>query len=105
MRAGNLRHRITFQRPVKSRDAMGAEILSWTHVGHSSAEVLDIGGREFFSNREDKSEIIVKITIRYRADIGVEWRVIHGARTYNIEHLTNLQGRNHTLELRCSEVI
>ncbi len=103
--AGRLRHRVTLQQPLKSQDATGAEVLSWSTVTTVWAEVLELRGREYLAEREVHSDVTAKIRIRYRADVTVEWHVLFGTHTYDVTHAVDLMGRRRELELMCSEVV
>ena len=104
MRAGKLRHRVMLQEPIKAQNDVGEQEIVWRDIKEVPAEVLELRGREYLSAREAHSELTTKIRIRHRTDVTVEWRVTHGTRAYNVEHVVDPTGRRRELELLCSEV-
>jgi len=104
MRSGNLRHRITLQRPVKSQSTSGAESISWATVAQVWAQVLTLRGKEYLTHQELHSKVDAKIIIRYRSDITNQWRITSGSHTYQIEHVVDLMGRTRELEIMVSEI-
>lgn len=84
MRAGQLRHQITIQRPVETQDAAGGVVTSWVDVASPRAEVVGLAGREYFAAQGVHSEITTKIRIRYRAGLSATMRALHGATVYEI---------------------
>jgi len=105
MRSGKLRHRVTLQAPTNEQDATGSEVITYpTDTVSVWAEVLELRGREYISAREQHSELTTKIRIRYREDIGVLWRAVHGTRVYDVIHVVDLMGKRRELELMCAEI-
>lgn len=84
--AGRLRHRITLQQPVPSRDETTGEVIEvWLAVDDVWASIEPISAREFIQSAALQAEVVARITIRYRADILPTWRIVHGTKTYKIE--------------------
>lgn len=105
MQAGKLRHRVTLQERVKSRDAdSGAVIWSWQTVTSLRAEVVDLSAREFVAARAEQGKITTRITIRFRGDITRSHRLLFEGKIYNIEGiLADPKSRREYLTLPCSE--
>lgn len=82
--AGQLRHRVTLQSKVTTRDANGAPIVAWQDVATVWAMVLPASGREFVAAQAAQSEVTGKIVIRYRADVDATMRVVHDSKNFNI---------------------
>jgi SPP1 family predicted phage head-tail adaptor len=85
--AGRLRHRITLQSKETTRDVMGGEIITWVDVATVWAEVAALSGRALIAAQQAQSEITTRITLRYRADIKPDWRILHNGTTYTINAL------------------
>lgn len=105
MKIGKLRHRITIQQYLASRDSFGDEIQTWVDMLRSWAAVEPVTGKEFFASQELNAEISVKITMRYRPCIQPEMRVTFGARVFEILAVLNNEERNKRLILLCKEVL
>ncbi|MFL1495503.1 phage head closure protein [Pseudomonas antarctica] len=87
MRAGDLRHRIRFQKLVSGMDPETMEPIeaSWVDVATLWAAVNPLSGREFIQAKAAQSEEVGRIVIRYRSDIKAAMRGIEGDRVYNIQ--------------------
>ena len=105
MRAGRLRHRVTLQRKVVTRDAYGGEVITWTDVATVWAAVEPLRGRELEAAAQAGAELSARIVMRYRSDVVPEWRVAWDGHVYDIEAVVDVDGRHRTLELRCREVL
>lgn len=106
MRAGDLRHRITFQSRSATRDALGGQSLTWNDVASVWADVAPLSGRELLSAQANKSDVSSMITIRWQAQFAdpaaiATWRIVYGARIFNIHASIDVDERHKTIELSC----
>ncbi len=90
--AGRLRHRVWIQNRVETQDQSTGEIkYTWQSITTKqiAAEVAPLSAKEFLASAALQSEIIARITIRWRADVTAKMRVLHTVRGvdryYNIE--------------------
>jgi len=104
MQAGRLRRRVTIQRKTVTRDSFGAETITWQEVATVWASVEPLRGREFLESRRAEAEVTTRITIRYRAGITPEMRVVHGDDAYNIVSVIEPESRLRALVLMCRRV-
>ncbi len=106
MRAGTLRNIVTVQAPGGARDAVGDVVTSWTDVANVPASIEPLTGREAMIAAQKQSSTTHRITIRYSSDVAAlaaSWRILWGARAFDITERRNLDERNRTLELICTE--
>jgi len=86
MQAGKLKHYVDLQEHVAHQDPQFGDItFTWETRASVWAEVAPLSGREFIAAAVLQSEIQVRITIRYRADITNEWRILFRDKIYNIQ--------------------
>jgi len=104
MNVGRLRHRIILQSKTLTRDAYGGETITWVDLATVWAECLPLSGREFLAARAEVAESLLKIRIRWRADVSTGNRVVWDGRTYDIEAALDTGGRREELMLMCKEV-
>lgn len=87
MRAGNLRHRITIERPAPSRDESGSESTVWEPYATVWGSIEPMTGREGDGAVQILASLDTTITIRWspRVDaVTAKWRVRHGGVTYDV---------------------
>jgi SPP1 family predicted phage head-tail adaptor len=105
MRAGRLRHRITIQQPVITRDGTGESLETWGAFAVVWAAVEPLRGREMFAAQEMHSEITTRIRLRYLAGIDTTMRVLFEGRTFLIVHPPiDPEMRHVEMQLMCKEI-
>jgi SPP1 family predicted phage head-tail adaptor len=67
IRAGELRHRVTFLRRVPGQDDMGQPNTAFAPLFVADASVNPINGREYFSAGHYVNDVDTEIRIRYGA--------------------------------------
>ncbi|BBE50898.1 Head-tail adaptor [Ferriphaselus amnicola] len=102
--AGRLDRRITLQQKTAARGALGGHQEVWSNLATVWAEVRDLSGREIFNAKAVGSAATRVATIRYRADVKADHRVLlaNGIKL-RIEWLRRIE-RHETLELYCLEI-
>lgn len=108
--AGELRHRITFQRFNSRRDALGTPQYhkdeNWTDVATVWAKVQEITSGEFYRAEQSDSYITHNIKIRYRTDLAAEMRVRWGARVFRIvSPPIDLTGSSQWMQIKAQELV
>lgn len=104
MQAGGLREQVTLQRKVVTRDAYGAEVITWIEIATVWAKVEPLRGREFLEQRRDGNEVTTRITLRYRSDLEPIHRAVHRSTAYDIQSVIHKETRFRELELMCLAV-
>lgn len=105
MRAGDLRHRITIQRPEYTQDPVTGEVTaSWVEVAKTWASIESLSARDFIAAAANQSKVSARIVIRYRTCIDSTMRILHREKIYNIEGVLadKVSGLEY-LTLPCSE--
>lgn len=90
MKAGDLRHRITIQRPAWSTDAKGNRVKKWADVASCRASMADVSGRDFYAAQAYQAQDTVTFGIRWRDSIDRECRIVHAGQIYQIEQINHL---------------
>lgn len=87
MRAGRLRHRITFQAPAEVQDPESGEMLpGWQTVWEKvPAEVSALSARDLIAAQAGQSEASGRVVIRYRPGVVPTMRIIHRGEVYEIQ--------------------
>lgn len=103
MKIGKLRHRVTLQECIASRDSFGAEVLTWVDIATVWASVSPISGKEYFAAHQINAEVTTKITMRHRPDILPNMRAAFQNCLFDIVSVINPEEKNIALILMCKE--
>jgi len=84
--AGKLRHRIAIERKVETRDATTGEFTyTWANVCcNVPAAIEPLSAREFIASQTPNSEVVARITIRFKSGLDASMRIRRGTTIYNI---------------------
>ena len=109
MRAGELRHKITFQQLTVANDTWGKSVPTWTDQVTTRAAIWPMKSVERIESMKLDNEVTHKIRIRYRTGITAKMRVKfvkdNSTRYFNIRSIINADERNIYLELMATEEI
>ena len=100
---GKLRHRITLQNYVASKNSFGEERKVWSDFAKVSASVDPLSGKELFAAQQLHAESTIQIIIRYVGGINTKMRVLFKSKEYDILHISNKEERNVAQYLLCKE--
>lgn len=103
MQAGKLRHRVTIQQLVGTRDVDGAVVPTWQNVKTVWGAVEPLRGREFVEAAQLQEEITTRVRIRYRSGIVPAMRVLWGGFIYDIRAVVHVETRFREMHLMCVE--
>jgi SPP1 family predicted phage head-tail adaptor len=108
MRAGDLRHRVTFQSRSMAADSFGGQSPVWTDVATVSADISPLSGRELVAAQSVNVEISHMVTIRYQQQFAgpkavAAMRIVYGDRIFNIHASIDPDERHKSIQLTCSE--
>lgn len=101
MQAGRLSERITIQAKSVSRDAYGAQTVTWTTHATAWAQAEPLAGREYVAVRAAQADLSIRFRLRYVAGVTPAMRVSWNGATYDIVAAINVDARNTELELLC----
>ena len=104
MKAGKLRHRITFQRPATQKDRLGGYPGDWIDVATVWAQVSPVSGKEYLTQVRETT-VSHKVYCRYRAGINPRMQIKFGSRTFRIISVLNWDERNEGLTIMCEELV
>jgi SPP1 family predicted phage head-tail adaptor len=104
MQAGDLDRRVDLQKKVITRTSTGAEEWSWVSQRIVWASILPIRGREYMTADHLRSDIEVRIVMRYQRDLSVAstWRAVSENLVYSIKSIIQFRSDRKRLELMCT---
>lgn len=105
---GQYRHVVMFQTPTTVPDGDGGTTETWAdltppwHVDLQPASVRDLERRTAGTIVASATHVIIG---RYRADVGIDDRMLFEGRTFRISGVKNVEERNITMELFAVETV
>lgn len=105
MRIGDLRHRVTLQRPTEGVDELGNPTTVWQDVATVWASVEPLRGQRQLVAQQAFGLVTYRIRMRYRRDVSVSWRVIWDGRVLEARAALDVEGRHRELEVMAVEVV
>ncbi len=102
---GQLTEKVVIQQDAGAENALGTRVPFWADVATVWAMCRDVSSQERFVGQMLQGERTAQVTIRYRSDVKVAWRVKWGARLLDIQGIEDPQGDRRWLILTCSEVV
>jgi len=105
MRAGSLRHKITFQQLTVANDTWGHSAETWTDQVTTYAALWTLRGTERMESLKLDNEITHKIRVRYKRDLNPKMRIKFGERYFNILSMIDPDERHIYYEIMASEEI
>jgi SPP1 family predicted phage head-tail adaptor len=103
MRAGELRHSITIEKPTYEQNAYGEQSASWAVHGTDWAKIELAGGSETSVAEGITTKYSYKITIRYRDDLKPSYRILYGSRILSINSIADIGGRSRATLISATE--
>jgi len=110
-----LRHIVTIQTPVETQDGYGSPTVRWQDVASGVWASIDpLRGREYFAAKQIQAEAEVRIWMRYRTDLSVKMKIVHGPTCvcsiatrdeYLIESIINVNERNREMQIMCTRFV
>ena len=105
MRAGELRHRLTFKGPTHTSDGQGGITETWGSAFTVWGAFGPLTGKEFYDSQLVNSEITGKVKIRHRDDIDPTMQIYFGTRVFEILSILNPEERDRELNIKVKEMV
>ena len=104
MRAGWLRHRVTIQEKVITRDVYGEEDFTWENTRTVWASVEPARGREFLQAQTEQVTYDTTVRMRYGTTITPENRIVWNDQYYDVRSVVSVLEKGKELEVQCLRV-
>ena len=96
-----MRFQVELQKPTNTKDSGGGLTEAWTTQANLWADIKQIRGAEGYRQGQVQEKTTHAVTIRYRRDIGTNYRIVYDTDNYNIKTIQNLDSRNRFMVLEC----
>ncbi|EXF45266.1 head-tail adaptor [Pseudomonas sp. BAY1663] len=89
LKAGRLRHRVDIQARQDVQDPDTGDVTpTWVTVWPNvPAAIEPLSAREFIAAQAVQSQVVARITMRYREGLDASMRILHKSTVYNIAGL------------------
>ena len=101
IKAGDLRHPVTLQRPTYTTNDKGRRIQQWQDVATVMSSIAEVSGREFYQAQAYHAEDTVTFTVRDRQDVTAQWRLVRHGTPYDILEVNHLGHMGDFMRLKC----
>lgn len=98
--AGELRHKITVQKPTGTTDSEGRPSNQYVEEFTAMAAIRDVSGREFYEAAAHQLENIVTFTLRWRDGLRNDMRILYGGTYYEIVQINHYGYRRQWMQIK-----
>jgi len=105
MRAGNLRHKITIEKPTYNTNDFGEEENSYQMFQETFASVEQFSIKEAFFSSHIIEVSTKKFRIRYVSGLEMDMRIKFNGKYFDIKEIVNPYERNRELIIAASEIL
>lgn len=102
--AGHRDKLVMIQQKIETRGTDYSDVqTTWADFRPVYAALEPLSGREYFLNREQQTDVTVRITTDYVQGVTNKMRITYRDKIYQIVSAINLNEQNEELELMCSD--
>jgi SPP1 family predicted phage head-tail adaptor len=106
--ASRMKHLVVLQKPLQTADGAGGFTTAWEDVATLWAEIAAVAGapyfgKEYAEGRAVRSLTRYKVTMRYRAGVATDMRLVVDERVLRITAVVEPLGEKTALELIAEE--
>ena len=101
--SGRLRHLVTVQSNATSQDGQGQQTISWTKVDDVWAQINPVSGADYFNQSGEHADVTHKILVRHGVTVLPGYRILFGARIFDVRSVLNQLERNRYLQIMAVE--
>lgn len=89
---GSQNQKVTFESKVVTNDH-GETTSNWTAQGSEWAEILTARGNEALASAKENASEVIRLRIRYRADVETSWRLTWNGQMYYVQAVDRSMSR------------
>ena len=91
--SGQMRERVTVQRPVDRQSTFGEATLEWEDVADVSASVFNVRAADYFAAQQAGALVTHKVRIRFLPELTYQCRLIWRGRVMEIASIMERETR------------
>jgi len=108
IRAGKLRHKVTFQRFTTTQNSFGETVETWEDHAERSAAIEPLSGKEYWDAQQTTAETSVRVRVRHDSTteaITSKDRIAYDGRTLEIvSPPIRINERRREIHFMCREI-
>ncbi len=101
---GDMRERVQILAPIDGRDVIGGLVRSWNTIATVWARVEEMSASEQYHREQVQTSAQFAVTIRFRADVTTNQRIVWRGRRFEISGRPNPDERRRFIRLTCKEL-
>jgi SPP1 family predicted phage head-tail adaptor len=105
IKGGEFRHRIAIQAPTESAGPLGEVTQAWATAITVWGSIAPLRGSEKVQGEQVTAEATHMVKMRYNSTVTPAHRLLFGSRTFDINHIANVDELNKLLEITCTEAV
>jgi len=74
--AGQMRERVTVQRPVDRQSTLGEATLEWENIAEVSASIFNVRASDYFAAQQAGALVTHKVRIRFLPELTYQCRLV-----------------------------
>lgn len=98
---GDLDQRVTIQAQARTDDGAGGAAVAWADIARVWAKVQPLSGKERLEAQQLEAPVMYRVTIRNRADVTADMRILWRGKAMNIRVIPEAGPRPIYLTLDC----
>ena len=103
MRIGQLRHRITIEKPAQGKNAIDEVVSTWSTLCTIWSAVEPAAGNVYYTAKQLDARVDGRVRIRYRGDLEPTMRIKFGDRILSIVSIVHPKENQKELHLMYAE--
>lgn len=103
MSVGGMRFKVELQKRTDTDDGFGGCTTTWSTVESVWADIAPINNFEKYKGMQIQSGVTHDISIRYRSDVGLDWRLKFSDKIFGIKKVINPDLRKRYLQILAEE--
>lgn len=101
LRAGRLNRRVQIEKPARVPNGAGGFVKGWEQIGKAWAEMIPLRGDEALEHSVQRATQIWKVTMRWRAGVNEQCRLLFAGKPLNITTCEDPDGKRAELVMTC----
>ena len=91
---GQMRERVTIQKPVDRQSPLGEATLEWEEIGTVWASVFNVSAKDYFAAQQAGALVTHRVRVRFLPELTIQCRLIWRGRKMEIASILERESRS-----------